>query len=119
MQYKKPYKRRRRKGVTVKAEDILGKVLARYGIEHDLKRYSFVTNWDDIVGNEVAKRCRPDSIRGNTLYIAVNDSIWAQELSFMSNDILVRVNHFLKKNNSFGAGSSPIKGVKFFVDPKY
>ena len=73
------------------AGSILKSVLKHHGLEKKLAKYEFVVQWKEIVGGEIAKRSRPEHIRNNTLIVAVENSIWAQELSFQKDIILRRL----------------------------
>lgn len=68
--------------------------LKRYGLAEGFARYQFVSCWDDIVGKEIAKRARPEYLRGGTLVVRVCNSAWAQELSFQKQVILKRLQRF-------------------------
>jgi predicted nucleic acid-binding Zn ribbon protein len=92
----------------IKAEGILQQALRRHGLDREIARYSFVLRWPEIVGEEIAKRTKPEFIRNGTLHIRVSDSIWAQELSFQKDVILKRLKRHLNQNEV-------LSNVQFFV----
>jgi len=73
---------------------ILKSVLKSHGLEKKLARYEFILQWKEIVGAEIAKRARPEYIRGDTLVVGVESSTWAQELSFQKDIILNRLKRY-------------------------
>ena len=87
---------------------ILLKTLRKAGLENDIARYRFVLHWDEIVGEEIAKRARPDCIRNGALFIRVSDPAWAQELTFQKDIILSRLKKFLERDDI-------VKDVRFYV----
>ena len=76
---------------------VLKRALKRKGLDKDIARYQFVLHWEEIVGEEIAKRAVPECVRGDTLVVRVKDSAWAQELSFQKNVILKRLAHYSGK----------------------
>lgn len=44
--------------------------------------------WPQIAGPELARRVRPQALRGRTLVLAVSSSAWMQELSFLEQRLL-------------------------------
>lgn len=79
---------------------ILSKVLARHGLERKVQQYRFVRHWESIVGKNIAGISKPEAIHGRTLVVRVVSSVWAQELSFLKNDILQRLKPFLDRSQT-------------------
>lgn len=52
---------------------------------------SVFSRWPEIVGEDVAKHCRPVSIEGDTLTVSAADSTWASELRWLEKDLVRRV----------------------------
>ena len=92
----------------VAAEKVLALALKKYGIDKDIARYKFVLHWKEIVGEEIAKRTRPECIRKDALVVRVANSAWAQELSFQKDVILARLKRFL-------SGDTPVSDIHFYV----
>ncbi|MFM1848473.1 MAG: hypothetical protein RL417_1947 [Pseudomonadota bacterium] len=90
------------------AEKVLALALKKYGIDKDIARYKFVLHWKEIVGEEIAKRTRPECIRKDALVVRVANSSWAQELSFQKDIILVRLKKFL-------SGETAVSDIQFYV----
>lgn len=89
-------------------ENVLKSALRRAGIDQDIARYEFVLHWDRIVGADIAKRSRPESLRAGLLSVRVSDAAWAQELSFYKGVIISRLQQFL-------SGAEKVRDVRFFV----
>lgn len=53
------------------------------------------SNWPDIVGNVLAKKSAPYFIKNRILYVSVENSIWTQQMQFLKNDIIEKINSFL------------------------
>ena len=92
----------------VAAASVLNTVLQRYGLDREIARYQFVLKWEEIVGKEIARRTRPECLRGDSLVVRVSNSVWAQELSFYKPVILNR----LKKHLPDG---EMVKDLTFYV----
>lgn len=75
--------------------DVLNRALARNGLDKDIARYRFVTQWHEIVGRSIAARTRPECLRNGSLVVRVESSAWAQELSFRKEVILSRLKKFI------------------------
>ena len=80
--------------------EVLRSAFKRYGLDRELERYQFVAHWQEIVGPEIAKRTKPENIRGRNLIVEVADSVWAQELSFQKRVILNRLRKFIPSGMS-------------------
>jgi len=63
--------------------------------------------WDGVVGKKIAKHARPSSIKKGVLWVKVTDSIWLQELEFMTQVIKERINSKLQRQ--------AIKKIRFRV----
>lgn len=47
--------------------------------------------WSELVGQAIAEHARPKKWRGRILIVEVENSVWMQELAFMSKDILSKI----------------------------
>jgi len=48
--------------------------------------------WDGIVGGPIAENARPAAFKGNILLVNVTSSPWMQQLQFLKNDIIKKIN---------------------------
>jgi predicted nucleic acid-binding Zn ribbon protein len=54
--------------------------------------------WTEIVGAEIAKNAKPKKLKDKVLYVSTVNPIWAGELNLMSQDIIARINLYLKED---------------------
>ncbi len=90
----------------------LAGLLAKYNLDKEFARYEFILHWRDIVGEDIAKRTRPECIRNGTLVVAVCNSAWAQELSF--NKLVI-----LKKLKAKISHEEVVRDVSFYVSKDF
>ncbi|MBN1825091.1 MAG: DUF721 domain-containing protein [Candidatus Eisenbacteria bacterium] len=74
------------------AGDVLKTLLRSRGLEEGVRRHSALLGWEEVVGRRIAGRARPLEMRGKTLFVEVDGSAWIQELSFLREEILVKLN---------------------------
>ena len=48
--------------------------------------------WEDLVGADVARHCRPAAVEGDRLVVVATDPAWASELQWLAADVLARIN---------------------------
>ena len=48
--------------------------------------------WEEVVGADVARHCRPVAVEGDRLVVAASDAMWASELQWLADTVLTRVN---------------------------
>ncbi len=58
--------------------------------------FSILSIWPKIAGINIAKRTRPLKIAGKTLYLTVETSTWMEELKYIKEDIIKKINEELK-----------------------
>lgn len=63
--------------------------------------------WPIAVGPQIASQTQPDSLRNGTLFVKTVSSVWVQQLHFMKEEILGKLNKL--------AGKSMIKEVRFIL----
>lgn len=90
---------RRGSSVPMPVKNALLQVLSKYNLDKDFARYEFVLKWKEIVGEEIAKRTRPECFRNGALVVAVANSAWAQELTFNKRMILNRLKKHLSESD--------------------
>lgn len=91
--YRRSRQRRQRSPKTI--QFVLERVLKRRGLDKKVAQYRFVEHWEEIVGEEIAKRAKPDRIQGSCLIVRVQSSVWAQELGFLKQVFLSRLKRYL------------------------
>ncbi|MGO9120444.1 MAG: DciA family protein [Desulfomonilaceae bacterium] len=90
-------KRKTRSNVTM-VGSVLGEVLHRMGLEAPLARHNVARLWPKIVDSAVARHAKVESVSGSTLFLAVDSSVWMNEMSAIRNLLLEKVNASLPPN---------------------
>ena len=88
--------------------DILQKVLRKYRIPVQTADQGLRKTWMDAVGPKIAAYTRPEAVRRNVLFIKVANSVWMQQLHFLKQDILEKINRANAQN--------PIQNIFFSLD---
>ncbi len=84
---------------------IIGDVVKRSNMRQRLNISNIFNHWEEIVGTEIYKKTKPERITGGTLYLSVSTSIWANELSLMSDKLIEKINSFI--------GEEVVKNIRF------
>ena len=71
---------------------ILRDVVADLGIRKKLEQQRAVVEWEEVVGQRVAAHSRATRVDAGRLFVEVDSSVWAQELSLMKRHILREMN---------------------------
>jgi hypothetical protein len=87
-----PRTRRRRAAEPRPVGELLAQWLGRKHLDGEIRQYTVWNRWAEIVGERVAARTLPQSLRDGLLTVTVASSAWLNELSFMRADIVRRVN---------------------------
>lgn len=85
----------------------LQSLLQKLGLERQLRTYDALVHWSDIVGKQIAQVARPLRLDADTLWVAVKNHIWTQELNFHKGTILKRLNERV--------GEERFKAIRFVV----
>lgn len=48
--------------------------------------------WEEVVGADVARYCRPVAVEGDRLVVLASDSTWASEVRWLADRVLARAN---------------------------
>ncbi len=64
----------------------------RLDIAERVERAAAIADWDQIVGEHIARVARPLRIREGTLFVAVQSAAWMMELNMMRHELLERLN---------------------------
>lgn len=76
---------------TVRLGSFIDKLLAGYGLQHNLGGWRAVLHWSEVVGENMAEHSRAVRFAEGTLYVSVNDPSWRQEMSLNSDRILQEI----------------------------
>ena len=99
--------REHRKREPEKVDSILEKVLSSLNLGIKVKQYQIWDVWDSVVGKPIAQQAQPQQIRNMILWITVSSSTWMQQLEFMKQQIIDRLNERI--------GEKVIKDIRFRI----
>jgi len=71
---------------------ILKNTLNKSGFEKKLRQFQIFLNYDNLVGETMARVSRPVFFRNDTLFIGVESSIWSHQLHFLKREIIEKLN---------------------------
>lgn len=77
--------------------NILTPLLKRTGLSRRIKEQKIIENWKEIVGRDIAQNTEPSKLRGRVLYVRVSNPIWAQQLQFLKEVIIKKINQEIKE----------------------
>jgi predicted nucleic acid-binding Zn ribbon protein len=94
--------RERRYDRTQAVGTLVSERLARLGFETKVREYMAPSVWAEMVGPQVAASTEVEKVKDGVLYVRTRSAMWAQELTFYKDDILLRL------NRRIGARATPI-----------
>ena len=71
---------------------ILERLFSSLNLGIKVKQYQIWDVWDDVVGVAIARQAQPHQIRNMVLWVTVSSSTWMQQLEFMKQQIVGRLN---------------------------
>jgi len=74
---------------------LLDRLLARRHLKAPLRIYRVRAAWPELVGSLMAGHSCPTSLQHECLNVAVSDSVWLQEMSYLKGAVLVRTQELL------------------------
>jgi predicted nucleic acid-binding Zn ribbon protein len=92
-----------------KLRDILDPFARRVGMDAGAATGRVWSEWQSIVGPDIADHAEPTSLRRGVLRIRTDSPVWATELTYLSEEIRRRVNDAL--------GRDEVTGVKIWTGP--
>jgi len=93
-----------RQAKTISINSTLSLILEEFGLKDSLVIGKIRAKWQNIVGDLMAIHSIPDRIFKNILFISVNHSVYANEISFMKELIIKEINEVF--------GSNEIKDIR-------
>lgn len=95
-----------------RAGDVLGRWLRRHRRDRDIRQYAIRHRWRELVGEQLAARTEPCSLKGGLLTVVVASAAWLNELAMLRGSIVRKINEL------FGHGTvSAIRLVAGRVSP--
>ncbi len=87
--------------------NILEKVIKNLGMAGPMQLARILTRWDKIFDPSISKTTFPRDLRGKTLTVDVENSVWLQQISFMDQMIIDKINKNL--------GAKVVKKVRYQI----
>ncbi len=79
----------------MRAPQSLGKVLtdalAHFGLDAKARNYEVLTQWAEIVGEQVAQSTHAEKLERGVLTVRVTNSVWRYELTLRSSEIMKKI----------------------------
>ena len=75
--------------------DAMGRLIAHRGWEVDLKVQGVFGRWAELVGQEVADHCTPESFDEGRLVVRTDSTAWATQLKLLAPSVVRRLNEEL------------------------
>lgn len=85
----------RRKSEPRRVDAVLGRVLDDLGLGSARVAMRIQERWPEIVGEAAAAHSTPEGLRGTTLEVRVDASVWGQQLQLRSAEILAALRELL------------------------
>jgi predicted nucleic acid-binding Zn ribbon protein len=92
-------------GHPVPASQAISELMTALGIDQTLRKFSVLTAWSDMVGEQIARVTVPDRIESGVLYVRVTTAPWRAELSMKRLEILQKINR--------AVGADVVKDIRF------
>jgi hypothetical protein len=80
------------------------------GVAAKIQENSLMKLWPKAVGQQIALQTQPDCLKNGTLFVKTTSSVWVQQLHFMKEEILQKLNEL--------AGKNAVKDIRFSVGYK-
>ena len=74
---------------------VVGQVLSELGLDAAQEAFRIGELWEEAVGPEVARHCRPVAVRGDVLEAEVDSSVWCQQLQMERESLLAALRETL------------------------
>ena len=73
---------------------VIKKILKSFGLTKDYNGWMVISNWEEIVGEAIARVAKPELFQDGCLYVAVEDASWRQELAMKKEAILNKIHSY-------------------------
>jgi len=75
----------------------ISSLVQQLGIEVKIKQGEVLDAWTRIVGDHIAKVAIPTGIRNGKLFVHVTHSTWRNELIFLKQELIAKINKEMKQ----------------------
>jgi predicted nucleic acid-binding Zn ribbon protein len=74
---------------------LVPKVLGDLGLGSAARVMRVAERWEEAVGPEIARHCRPTALRGSVLEVTVDSSVWCHQLRLRASEIVAALRRVL------------------------
>ena len=112
--------KKRKRSIPTLVSQILSGTIKQQGLERDYFQYKVFSLWNEVVGPAIAKHAQPTRFSKGVLSVRVEHSTWMQELQFMKQEIMDRMNRemlelFGEEKGQLPIYFSTIKVIRFQI----
>ena len=76
----------------IELADALERVLGSLGAPSADLLSTVFERWEEVVGSDAARHCRPVAVEGDRLVVLAFDTTWASELRWLADRVVARIN---------------------------
>ena len=88
-------------------DEILARALRKRHVPFRPEDRRLIETWSRAVGPQIASQSRPEYLRGEVLLVKVANSVWMQQLHFLKEEIIGKVNTCL--------GKTSVRDIRFVI----
>ncbi len=79
----------------VPVQEAIERLLEKAGLRGGVEELRILGCWNEVVGEQVSRRAKPDGLKGGRLYVIVEDPIWLHQLSLLKPALIASLNERL------------------------
>jgi predicted nucleic acid-binding Zn ribbon protein len=99
----------RKRSLLTTLDSVLKDVAHDLKIEDKMEQVMLYRLWNEAVGEQIARNASPVLVRGDVLHVNVSSSVWVQQLQFLRDTMLEKINANLSGRK--------IKDIRFKIGP--
>ncbi|MEA2061330.1 MAG: DUF721 domain-containing protein [Thermodesulfobacteriota bacterium] len=86
---------------------VLDSALENFRVTSDTEMIRIWKLWDEAVGDTIARNAKPGAFKKDILLVHVSSSVWMQQLRFLKQDLISRIN--------FALGQELVREIRFKI----
>lgn len=86
---------------------VLNTILQKQNLDNRLKDFRVFDIWEEAVGTRIARHSQPRGLKDHILRVAVDNSIWVQQLTFLEEQLKEKLNRMM--------GSAVVEKIRFQI----
>lgn len=99
----------RKRSLLTTLDSVLKDVAHDLKFEDKMEQVMLYRLWNEAVGEQIARNASPVLVRGDVLHVNVSSSVWVQQLQFLRDTMLEKINANLSGRK--------IKDIRFKIGP--